>query len=395
MKTTQFPILLNRAWRPLAIAIVIAAAAYAVFVPWKSPESTLDQPGLITSREAITGFARVEGPVVLNFPEDQGSHPDYQTEWWYYTGNLTSANGERFGYQLTFFRRALMPPSGIAKRASDWATEQVYLGHFALTNISQNSFTFEERFSRGAGGLAGAQGDPYTVWLNDWRVEQTGDDTYRVTAAQAKAQISLNLRGFKPYVLQGKQGYSQKGPEPGNASMYFSQTRLISQGTVTVGNRVFEVAGLSWMDHEFSTSALAPGQIGWDWFALQLDDGSELVLFYLRRDDGSVDSFSSGTLIAQDGSARHLQREDFEIEVHDTWTSPHSGAVYPAGWAIKVPSANLELTIRPSIVDQELQASFTYWEGAVTLQGENGGRHVEGVGYIELTGYAASMAGQF
>jgi len=252
---------------------------------------------------AVDGYARAERVIPFSFPADFGPHPDFQTEWWYYTGNLSTNQGERFGFQLTFFRRALTPPTMRAPgRASSWATDQIYLAHFALTDVEGGEFYAAERFSRGAAGLAGAQPAPYRVWLEDWFVEETGQNLagrpqYHLFARQDGITLDLDLTDAKGPILQGEQGYSQKGPEPGNASYYISQTRLRASGTVMVGGRTFQVAGLSWKDHEFSTSALAEGQIGWDWFSIQLDNQTELMLFYLRREDGSIDPFSSGTLI--------------------------------------------------------------------------------------------------
>lgn len=217
----------------------------------------------------------------------------------------------------------------------------------------------------------------------------------KLRAAQDDLAIDLLLTDRKGSILHSDGGYSQKGPEPGNASYYYSQTRLDSSGTVKVGDGHYQVEGSSWMNHEFSTSALAPDQVGWDWSALQLDDGSELMVFQIRKADGSADAFSSGTLIAPDGSTRRLSRDDFEIKVGDTWRSPRSGATYPARWTVAVPTANLTLAIEPYLADQELNVSNAFWEGAVRVSGERAGAAVSGSGYVEMTGYAGSMQGQF
>jgi predicted secreted hydrolase len=343
------------------------------------------------------GFARAEGPRPFDFPADYGPHPDFQTEWWYYTGNLQTADGRRFGYQLTFFRRALAPPAERQDRPSDWATDQVYMAHFALTDVTGNQHQAFERFSRGAAGLAGASSPPYRVWLEDWRVEQLEDDPNRVRMRAAEGDVALDLRLIdrKGPVLHGERGYSQKGPNPGNASHYYSQTRLETSGTLQVGEESLRVRGWSWMDHEFSTSALAPGQVGWDWFALQLDDGSELMVFQIRQADGEIDPFSSGTLIDAYGATRHLTRDDFTVELEGTWRSPRSGASYPARWTVRVPAANLTLAVEPLVADQELNVSYAYWEGAVRVEGQHTGAIVTGQGYVEMTGYAGSMQEQF
>jgi len=342
-----------------------------------------------------TVFRRAEGPRPLSFPADHGPHPDYQTEWWYYTGNLQAAGGQHFGYQLTFFRRALVPPASRQERESQWAADQAYMAHFALADQAGGRYQAFERFSRGAAGLAGAQSDPYSVWLGDWSVAEESPGVVRLRAAQGDLALDLTLVDQKGPVLHGDQGYSQKGPQPGNASYYYSLTRLAASGTVTMADGVYPVAGLSWMDHEFSTSALAADQVGWDWFSLQLDDGSELMLFQLRREDGSVDPFSSGTFIDPDGNTLPIRGDQFRIEVGDSWQSPHSGADYPARWTITVPAADLSLTLEPRLADQELNLSTVYWEGAVRAEGLRAGQPVRGDGYVEMTGYAGSMQGQF
>jgi predicted secreted hydrolase len=350
---------------------------------------------LVAEASNATGFARVEGARPLDFPGDHGPHDDYQTEWWYYTGNLQTSDGRHFGYQLTFFRRALVPPAQRQARTSDWATDQVYMAHLALTDVADKQSKSFERFSRGAAGLAGAQAEPFDVWLEDWNVELVEPNAYRLRASQAGLSLDLLLTDLKGPILQGDHGYSQKGTEPGNASYYYSLTRLSTSGTVRVGDVDYQVNGLSWMDHEWSTSYLTGNQVGWDWFALQLDDGNDLMLFQIRRADGSIDPFASGTLIAPDGTTRRLSQDDFQIRVTATWRSPHSGATYPAAWTVKVPSADLTLDIRPYLADQELNLSFTYWEGAAHFSGEYARHTVSGSGYIEMTGYAGSMNGQF
>ena len=342
-----------------------------------------------------TGFARVTGPQPLSFPADYGAHPDYQSEWWYYTGNLADAAGQRFGYQLTFFRRGLIPPAQQQTRTSDWAPDQVYMAHFAVTDVGANRYSARERLSRGAAGLAGAQADPFRVWLENWSANAGDPGVYHLNADAGGQAIDLTLKDAKGPILEGDRGYSQKGPERGNASMYYSLTRLETTGMITSGGPTYNVTGLSWMDHEFSTSALAPGQIGWDWFAIQLDNNAEMMLYRMRRADGSADQFTSGQVIASDGTSTRLSPGQFSIDELGTWRSPHSGATYPAGWHVEVPSSGLSLDIQPLVADQELNVSLTYWEGAVRISGSQNGKPVSGYGYVELTGYAGSIAGQF
>jgi len=347
------------------------------------------------SGQDIEGFERVNNQLPLTFPEDHGAHPEYMTEWWYYTGNLDTTDGRHFGYQLTFFRRALIPEMKRIDRSSNWATNQIYLAHFALTDVLANRFYAHERFARGAAGLAGSTSPPFQVWLQDWKVEQIADNSYRLHAEEESLILDLILHDRKGPILNGNKGYSQKGPQPGNASIYISQTRLETEGTIQIKQEKYEVEGLSWMDHEFSTSALSGDQVGWDWFGFQLDNGSELMVFYLRKQDGSIDPFSSGTYINPDGSTIPLTRDDFNIEVLDKWRSPHSKAEYPSRWRVQVPSLKIDLEANPYIPDQELNLTFTYWEGAVKIRGVQNGETILGNGYVELTGYSGTFAGDF
>jgi len=337
------------------------------------------------------GYARALEPRPFTFPADHGPHPDFSTEWWYFTGNLESAEGRRFGYQLTFFRRALAPE--MPERSSAWASRQVALAHFALTDVEAERFHAFERTSRMAAGLAGARAEPFRVWLEDWSVsaEAGAEYPWRLEAAEDGIAIELELVSSKPPVLQGDRGLSRKGAEPGNASYYFSLTRLESSGVVTLGGERFEVAGTSWLDREWSTSVLEEGQVGWDWFSLQLDDGRELMVYHLRREGGGVDPLSKGSWVEADGRSETLRLEDFELEVHERWRSPR-GAEYPSRWLLRVPGKELELEIEPLVADQELDLSFRYWEGAVTARGSAGGEKVTGQGYVELVGYGAAPA---
>ena len=390
---------MKRWLKVLVVFGLVVLAAGVSFLLLRRPEAKIQARLVALAAEApgnpSAGYLRVDGPAALEFPTDHGPHLDYQTEWWYYTGNLTTAGGQRFGYQLTFFRRSLAPPSQRSERQSAWAADQVYMAHFSLADVEAKKFYAFERFSRGAGGLAGVQAAPYHVWLEDWDVEEIEPGVTRMHAAQDGLALDLLLTDRKGPILHGDGGYSPKGPQPGSASFYYSLTRLETSGTIQVADAVYSVNGSSWMDHEWSTRALAADQLGWDWFSIQLDDGRELMVFQLRKEDGEIDPFSSGTLIEPDGSTRHLDREDFQIRVDDTWRSSSTGATYPAAWTLTVPVADLTLKIEPHLADQELNLSYAYWEGAVRVEGELAGLEVGGNGYVEMTGYAGSMQGQF
>jgi predicted secreted hydrolase len=388
--------MMAKGWMRLAAVVALAGIGWGIYALARPQTGGAVVARVVAPTADSSGFARADGTRALSFPADFGPHPDFQTEWWYYTGNLDTADGRHFGYQLTFFRQAIQPPDKVSTRASDWATDQVYMAHFALTDVARGKFQSYERLERGAAGLAWAQAAPdYHVWLDDWSVEQQGMHAYHLRASQAGIGIDFTLDDLKGPVLEGDQGYSRKGSEPGNGSYYYSQTRLQTQGTVTVSGQTYAVSGLSWMDHEFSTSALSTGLAGWDWFALQLSDGSELMVYSLRKTDGSVDPFSSGTWIAADGKPRALTRADFEIKALGVWMSAYSKAQYPNRWQVAVPSLGIQLEVTPYLADQEHHLTTVYWEGAVHFSGTRDGKPVSGSGYVELTGYAGSLGGRF
>lgn len=330
------------------------------------------------------------------FPRDHASHPKFKTEWWYYTGHLTSDQGRPFSYQLTFFRVGVRQPD--LRSQSAWAFNTLYFAHFALTDIQGRKFIFDEKIGRGALGMSGAATDRYKVWIDDWQAELEGD-MHHLQAVAAEMAVDFRLTSEKPPVIHGENGVSQKATGLGNASHYYSLTRLATAGKLIYQGQTFSVQGMSWMDHEFSSSQLANYQSGWDWFSLQLEDGKELMLYVLRHRDGSPDPFSSGTLVNPQGKGQHLKFADFTIQPLQTWTSPRSGAVYPAGWKLTLPQQGYELELYPTIPDQELVTSqstqVTYWEGSVLASGTHNGQPVKGQGYVELTGYAGNLGGKF
>jgi predicted secreted hydrolase len=354
--------------------------------------------GLAPEQPAVDqDFARAYKPREFNFPTDHGPHPEFQTEWWYYTGNAQDANGRHFGYQLTFFRRALLPPADAPRRASDLAASQIYFAHFGVTDSAANQHVSFEKFSRGAGGLAGASGEPFKVYLEDWSTTglNTQGDAVRLIAQSGAYSLTLDLHSLKPPVLQGERGLSRKSDIPGNASYYYSFTRLETRGRISTPDGAFDVTGSSWMDHEWSTSALGPNTQGWDWFALQLSDQREVMFYQFRNRDGTIDPISSGVLVQPDGRALTLKRDDVRIEVLETWRSPSSQAEYPVRWRITILSQAISLEVDARIKDQQMNVSVVYWEGAVSIKGQASGAPLSGVGYVELTGYSGTLNGRF
>lgn len=330
----------------------------------------------------------------FEFPMDHGPHPGYRNEWWYFTGNLDSSSGRRFGFELTIFRFALAAGS-LEHADSAWRTNQVYIGHFAITDVESGAFHVAQRYARGGAGLAGAVAQPFRVWVEDWSVEASGRQgpaadasfPWQLTAHEQAIALDLELVPAKPVVLQGDEGLSRKSPAPGDASYYYSIPRLRAAGNLTIGGNAYDVNGLAWLDREWSSSGLAADQEGWDWFALQLSNGSDLMFYQLRGVDGGSGGFSAGTWIDAAGGSTPLARDEVTIEVTDYWNSPRGGR-YPAGWRIGIPDQRVALTVSPVIADQELSATVRYWEGAVDVEGTAASERVAGRGYVELTGYA-------
>lgn len=352
----------------------------------------LGNPGALPAQE----FQAARPGRIFSFPRDHGAHPEFKTEWWYYSGHLQGEQGENFGYQLTFFRVGLRKPDPQARSA--WRADTVYFAHLALSDIKAGVFRFGEKAQRGALGLAGAATDGLKVWVEDWQAEGQGEE-HRLLARSEDLELNLVLTPLKPPVLHGEGGFSRKAAAFEVASHYYSITRLTTRGHLRLKGRLLAVTGVSWFDREFSSSHLAPYQAGWDWFALQLEDGCDLMLYLMRFKDGGTDPASAGTLVDREGRARPLKFTDFQIKVTRTWRSPHSGAVYPAGWHLSLPGAGYELTLTPTLADQELMTGgnqgITYWEGQVRVQGTKAGENLTGRGYVELTGYAGALGGRF
>ncbi len=343
-----------------------------------------------------TGYLSVTGPCNLDFPGDHGPHPGYRTEWWYYTGNLQAETGEKYGFQLTFFRSQISPSDERQKwpqPTSAWRTQQVYLAHSAISNITGKQHLQAELISRGALNMAGAKQieDTTTLFLKNWSAD-IGPDQHLLTVNSDGFSYELALTPEKPPVLHGIAGYSLKGSTAERASCYYSFTRLNAQGKLSIGENIVAVKGSAWMDHEYSTALLEPGLQGWDWFSLQLSDKTEVMAFVLRKEKGGIGPASSATVIGNQGQNRHISNDEFVVTVRNTWKSPHTKAVYPAGWRLQIFPYALDLTITPNLADQEMQSSLStgviYWEGSVSIEGTRAGQPIVGQGYVELTGYA-------
>jgi predicted secreted hydrolase len=335
---------------------------------------------------ALPGYA-------YHFPRDHGSHDEFHTEWWYYTGHLRTHDGRQFGYELTFFRRSIDNESARIN-PSQWAIRHLYLAHFALSDHTHRTFRYAEKISRAGLGKAGADADRLHVWIDRWTAESPPlqPSHHRLEASSHEFSIQVDLDSQKLPIIHGQDGVSRKGKDPHQTSHYYSMTRLATAGILMVDGERMPVTGMSWMDHEFGSGVLGDDQIGWDWFSVQLDNQIEVMLYLLRRRDGTVDPVSSGTLILPDGRTQYLFLADFQVQALDHWDSPSSGAHYPSRWSISIPKIDLTLYVNVRQENQELittkSTQVTYWEGAVSISGTLKKHPVSGQGYVELTGYA-------
>jgi predicted secreted hydrolase len=340
--------------------------------------------------EAGDGFARATEPRPFTFPVDHGSHPDFRTEWWYFTGNLATASGRHFGFELTFFRYALAPDGAAPDEASRWRARQLWMAHFAITDTEAGRFIARERLAREALGLAGAATEPWRVWVKDWTVSGTGagnDFRAQLAARDDAIGLNLSLTATVPHIAQGDRGVDVKGNGNGNASHYYSIPRLAAEGEISVEGERFQVAGLAWLDREWSTSSLDAGTEGWDWFALHLSDGSNLMFYRLRTHGGTASEYSGGVLVGADGLRTRLGARDVVLTVLDEWRSERTGVRYPVAWRLTAAGIGVDLEIRPYLEHQELDLSVRYWEGAVQAEGRGPAGPLTGEGYLELAGY--------
>jgi predicted secreted hydrolase len=361
-----------------------AALAVLLLLATHFPAAGEDRPGPDGFLLALPGYE-------LEYPRDHGAHDGYRTEWWYYTGHLTSGSGRRYGFEVTFFRVGLVPPAA-APAAGRWDLRNLALAHFAITDVDGKAFRYYEKLNRASPFTANAATGFLDVFNEGWRATTARDGAWRLTASQGGDAIELTLRSRKPPAAHGQNGVSVKAPVEGYASHYYSMTRLEVSGTIIAGGRPREECrGQAWMDHEFGSSALRENQRGWDWYSVQLDDESELMLYVIRRADGSPDLSSSGSFITSDNQVIHLRADQLRITPLGRWRSPKSGATYPMGWSVTIPPLKIALTLTPLLRDQELVTSastrVTYWEGAVDISGSSDRSAVRGEGYVEMTGY--------
>ncbi len=329
------------------------------------------------------------------FPRDHGAHPQFQNEWWYFTGNLVAENGRQFGFKYTIFRSAIAPPNTRSLKKSPLADSQLLLGHFAISDLDKKDHESWERLGRPGFGQAEFSTETLALRVDRWRIERAEGDSIHVRTETGDSGIDLMLDPLKPFVIHGEEGIHRKGAGRGQASHYITYPRLQAEGTLAWRGETFQVEGLAWMDHEFGSNQLGEEEVGWDWFAIQLDSNEELMLYGIRRRDGSFSPIATGSYINAEGELVPIPKSEYTIEELDQWKSPKSGAVYPMGWRISLPRYDANLRIAPAFKNQEMDTTrYTgayYWEGAIRISGKWKGAETRGKGYAELVGYAGDF----
>lgn len=369
--------------RDLALLAALSLALL-LWLGWQTrepqaPQHSFSAAGLLS--ESPEQFLKVTGPRPMHFPEDHAAHPGYRNEWWYFTGNLEGSDERPFGFQFTLFRFELDEGE---RPQSAWASPAVWMAHLAISDLQADQFHQAQRFSRGVMDLAGAT--EHRWWLGSWEVRLEEEGEFRLQMTAEDFGLDLELSSQRPIVLQGDAGYSRKGPEPGNASHYYSLTRLMARGELHSGGERHPVTGLAWLDREWGSSQLAPGIAGWDWFSLQLDDGRDLMVYQLRQDDGRPAPWSAGTVVDADGRSRPLDAARIVLTPTRYWRDA-SGHDWPVAWRVEIPEEGLDLAVVARRDQQRWTGAVSYWEGAVAVTDAQNGRSL-GQGYMELSGYA-------
>lgn len=386
---------LNDPGSPSANDFKSSVGKHAKALPTKGAQDNSAQNSKSTGTPVPRKFKAALPGYRYRFPEDHFSHDEFKTEWWYYTGHLESADHKAFGYELTFFRSGVPISDGV--KGGAWEMKNVYMAHFAVSDIGNKKFFHDEKLSRAGAGSAGASGEKeYKVWIENWSASSRGAGRKHFLVAKSKGySIDFELDEGKIPAIHGAHGVSQKASCAGCASHYYSLTRMPTKGVITVGDKQLAVQGTSWMDHEFGSNQLTADQVGWDWFSVQLDDGSDLMLYLMRLKNGSYDKHSSGTLINSDGSTTHLALNDYKVEASKLWNSPHTGGKYPTSFHVTIPSKQIDLQLDSVLADQELaskdKTGISYWEGACRVKGTKAGSSIAGRAYVEMTGYSEAF----
>lgn len=347
---------------------------------------TLSRRGLLLAALCAGPAAWALPARTLQFPRDFGSHPDLHTEWWYITGHAKTTAGREFGFQVTFFRSRIEATQDMR---SAFAAKNLVFAHAAITDLEGRVLLHDQRIARAGFGVASASEADTDVRIRDWSLVRK-DGSYSARIPAGEFTLDLRFTPTQPVLLQGNAGLSRKGPDEAQASYYYSEPQLKAQGKLMLKGQAFDVDGAAWLDHEWSEALMHPEAVGWDWIGMNLDDGSALTAFHLRRADGSA-LWGGGSFRPRDGAARIFKNDEVRFEALNAWTSPRTQAKYPTQWRVQTPSGNFE--VRALLDDQELDSRGStggvYWEGLSDLLDAQGRR--VGRGYLEMTGYAAPL----
>ena len=383
---------INGLFGGLATLLMFASLpAFAQQPPRAAETDPCCAPSVSTAQNSLAvPLAAEPAAFQFQFPRDYFNHPSYSWEWWYYSGNLRGEDEHDYGFELVFFRKT--PKPGVKASASGPST--YYFADLAISDLTRGRFYYYKRFRPDEKDYAGV--DPIRgVWNGDWQVKWLGAtlQDQELEAASEQSGIHLLLHPEKPPVIHDQGGVFSKDHSPENSGHYFSFTRITASGDLVVNDVKLSVHGLAWMDHEFFDLANGEKMPAWDWFAIQLNDGRDLMLYRLRNSDGSASSLAAGTLVDKNGSVYHLAPGSFKARPGTTWSSPVSGGQYPVDWSITIPSESLFIHAVTRLPSQELaskkgDATPTYWEGAIRYTGTSGSKAVAGLGYLEMTGYA-------
>jgi len=371
------------------LALVVVAGATI----WMRQEHRVTSGGSSLALASILaednrGFAAAEEPWSIRFPADHGGHPNFRSEIWYLTGHLKDQAGETLGFQLAFFRLRLRPSA--VERASAWGTNQLFRAQLALTDVAAGHFHTEERFSRVALGLSGMDEAPARVWVEDWYlvvVEAEGDTRFRLRAGEGESSLELDLQAVKPPVLEDAADLLGAGSRAG-AYHFYSMSRLSVRGSLSLRGADRKVRGEAWLDRAWGAPPVPRGQMALNRFALQLEDGRDLLCLELRRRDGSGTPIPSCLLIGTDGSVRSFRRREIRLEPLAHWRSRLDGTAYPVRWRLVLPGGGLDLNIEPLLEGQELDLPTRAWSGAVKISGRSREGPALGWGHLDLGGYA-------
>ena len=351
-----------------------------LFAPEALAQATVSSGPVTRHSSPVTSFAPVVPGYRMQFPRDEGSHPDFRVEWWYVTGWLEDA-GKPLGFQITFFR---VRPETKHENPSAFAPRQILIAHAALSDPARGRLVHAQRAARSGFELAGADEGSTRVWIDQWRLEQEGN-AYRARIPAGEFSLELAIAATQPPLLQGESGLSRKGPAPGSASYYYSLPHLKVNGTVARDGKPRAVAGSAWLDHEWSSRYMEKDAVGWDWIGINLDDGAALMAFRMRGKNGER-FWAGGALRRADGSERNFEPGEVRFIPRRTWRSARTGTSYPVSWQVR--AGGLDLVVEPLFDDQEhdtrASAGTIYWEGAVRALREG---KPAGLGYLELTGY--------